>query len=195
MYLAAWHVTREAPALARDIAPVEALWRRGGRGALPLGIRTRLFAGPSLTVSGLHAHPAHDTLACQLRGAKEWLLFDASQASALRPTSKYGHHATMSGIDITDLGAQPAALRGFERARGLYARVEAGDVLFVPAGTWHAAVAAEPSLTVSSACARSQWPCPRLGGTLAAAAHDAGYGRQQGWCTCHETVDASAMDG
>jgi lysine-specific demethylase 8 len=195
VYLAGWELTREFPRLARDVAPLHALWAArsrhagGGRGAAARA-KTSLYAGPSLTVTGLHAHERADTLACQLRGVKEWLLFAPEHGAAMKPSRKYAAGATLSEIDITDLGARPAALRAFERARGLYARAEPGDVLYVPARTWHAAVAGEPSLTVASACDRNPGPCAALANAAAAVAHEWSRAR---WCVCHETTDIHAM--
>ena len=36
----------------------------------------------------------------------------------------------------------------FEKAHGWYARVEAGDALFIPRQNWHAVVALEPSISM-----------------------------------------------
>jgi lysine-specific demethylase 8 len=200
VYLAAWDITRDFPRLSRDVAALHALWssrsrHAGGGAGAGARAKTRLYAGPSLTVTGLHAHGRADTLACQLRGVKEWLLFAPEHGAAMRDSRKYGFGSTMSEIDITDLGARPAALRAFERARGAYARAEPGDVLYLPAGTWHAAVAAEPSLTVSSSCARNPGPCAALTDAAASAAHEwrAARGGGGGWCVCHETRDIHAM--
>jgi hypothetical protein len=192
VYLAAWDVLRERPSLRDDVAPLLALWR--GRGRLFAPPRVRLYAGPSRTVSGLHAHPGHDTLAAQLRGVKEWILFPPEAASALRPTRKYMPAGRCAGVDISDLGASPAALKAFERAKGgLYVRCLPGDVLYVPAGWYHAAVSADPSLTVTSACALSGWPCGAVGRALREKAHARGL-LSAGWCTCHETREAEHMD-
>ena len=186
VYLAGWPLTRDFPHMASDAAPLEALWGRA-RGVCP----PRLYAGPSLTVSGLHAHTYADTLCAQLRGVKEWLLFAPDQSALLRPTRKYLRGGACAGVDICNLGADAPALRSFERASGLFARAEPGDVLFIPAGWWHAAVAEEPGLTVSSA-RRGGGPCGALADAAAAWAHEEGY-LAQGWCVCHETQDLAAM--
>ena len=192
VYLAAWDVLRERATLRDDVAPLVALWR--GRGRFLAPPRVRLYAGPSRTVSGLHAHPGCDTLAAQLRGVKEWLLFPPEAAEALRPTRKFMPGGRCAGVDIADRGASPAALKAFERAKGgLYVRCLPGDVLYVPAGWWHAAVSAEPSLTVSSSAALVALPC----GALVRAARERAHARGllgKGWCTCHSTQELEHMD-
>ena len=136
VYLADWDVLRERSSLRADVAPLLSLWRKRGWPFAPPQVR--LYAGPSRTVSGLHAHPGHDTLAAQLRGVKEWLLFPPEAADALRPSRKYMPAGRCAGVDISDLGASPAALKAFEKAKGgLYARCLPGDVLLIPAGWWH----------------------------------------------------------
>ncbi len=108
VYAADWPLldSRHFPALRRDIAASRKLWPRRAR------VREALWVGPSLTVSGLHMHPAKDVLSCQararqealthaallvsrrppthaqVRGVKEWLLFGAEQSALMRPTDK-----------------------------------------------------------------------------------------------------------
>jgi len=63
-------------------------------------------------------------------------------------SEKYDWGATLSDINISRLPEQPQQLAAFEKTRGLYARVETGDALFIPKRTWHAVVALEPSISL-----------------------------------------------
>ena len=78
----------------------------------------------------------------------------------------------------------------FARTNGLYARVEAGDALFVPKQTWHCVVALEPS--VSLAVFGLTLPEVLLGGGKAeikALLHRLHLYRW-GNCTCHKMTAA-----
>jgi hypothetical protein len=61
---------------------------------------------------------------------------------------KYDWGATLSDIDISRLDELPREREEFAKAEGLYARVEAGDALFIPKTTWHAVVARTPSISL-----------------------------------------------
>ena len=86
-----------------------------------------------------------------MRGVKELLLFPPSQAHALPLTAKYDPGARLCAVDVTRIadggGAAEAAAAG---ARGWHVRLEAGDTLYIPKGTFHAVVALSPSLSISS---------------------------------------------
>jgi len=191
VYLADWHILHDAPSLRRDIAPVRAMWPWSGR------VEHSLWVGPSFTVSGLHMHPSKDVLSCQVRGIKEWLLFGPEHSDKLRPSAKFSPDAVNSAIDITRLAALPVPqLRALERCSGgQYARLSSGDALYVPAGTWHAAVGLTPSISLNSSChlPAAGGPCARLSQFARVAAHNAGYYRRDG-CTCH-AADHPATQG
>ena len=141
LYLHQWDIFSEFPELLKELRP-EQLW---------VGWRKTwqfIFFGPAHTVSGIH-YDFPSNWFCQLRGSKEFILFPPRCSAQMSPSKKYDWGATLGDIDITRLAQQPELLRRFERAEGLYVRLEPGDALFIPKGTWHAVVATEPSLNVS----------------------------------------------
>ena len=184
VYLADWPILGDLPALRRDVAPVRALWPWSGR------VRHALWVGPSFTVTGFHMHPSKDVVTCQLRGVKEWLLFPPEHSDKMRPSLKYSPDAVNSSIDITRLSSLPVTqLRALERCTGgQYTRLSPGDALYIPAGTWHAAVSLSPSMSLSSSChlPAAGGPCARLADIARRSAHEAGYYRRgPHGCTCH----------
>jgi lysine-specific demethylase 8 len=141
VYLSQWEMLRAFPGLKNDFA-IRTLWP---------GLRLTwqfAFVGPANTVTGLH-YDFPDNWFCQVRGTKEVVLVTADQSRHMCPSRKFDWGATLSGIDITRLAEQGRERAAFERVRGLYARVEAGDALFIPKGTWHAVVALEPSISLA----------------------------------------------
>jgi len=178
-----WRLTSDWPALRRDASAARALWARAGRrGALLESVSL----GGSGCQTGLGALPASDLLSAQLRGTREWLLFPPDCAQLLRPSGKYAPRALCSAIDLTAMASLPPAhLRALEQAQGRFTRLAAGDVLFIPAGWWHAAVNAEPCLSLTSRRELPLGPCGWLARAAAEAAHDCGL-YAFGWCTCHE---------
>ncbi|MBI1916116.1 MAG: cupin-like domain-containing protein [Planctomycetes bacterium] len=141
VYLAQWHILEEFPAMRRDFA-IRDLWP-GWRWTWEF-----VFIGPSNTVTGLH-YDFPNNWFCQVRGLKEVILFPPDQTPHMCKSRKYDWGATLSDIDISRLDEQPAERATFEKARGLYARIEAGDALFIPRRTWHAVVALEPSISLA----------------------------------------------
>lgn len=138
VYLAQWYILNEFPHLRRDFE-IRQLWP---------GLRRTweyTFIGPADTVTGLH-YDFPNNWFCQVTGVKEFLLFPPDQSAHLCKSRKYDWGATLSDIDISRLDEQPREEAAFARAQGLYARVEAGDALFVPSKTWHAVVSLEPSI-------------------------------------------------
>lgn len=140
-YLAQWHLLDEFPELRRDM-PIRTLWP-GRRYTWEFA-----FVGPANTVTGLH-HDFPANWFCQIRGVKEYLLFPPDQTPYLSQSRKYDRGATLSEVDVTRLDEQPERAARFAQARGLYARVEAGDALYIPSTTWHAVVALAPSISVA----------------------------------------------
>ena len=141
VYLAQWYILNEFPHLREDFA-IKKLWP---------GLRRTweyTFIGPADTVTGLH-YDFPNNWFCQVTGVKEFLLFPPDQEPHLCRSKKYDWGATLSDIDISRLDEQPVESARFAQAKGLYARVEAGDALYVPAKTWHAVVALEPSISLS----------------------------------------------
>ena len=177
LYLHQWDIFREFPELLRDL-DIGQLWQ-GWRKTWQF-----IFFGPARTVSGIH-HDFPRNWFCQLRGSKEFILFAPRYSAQMSPSRKYDWGAELGGIDITRLAEQPELLRKFEQAEGLYARLEPGDALYIPKGTWHAVVATEPSLNVSFF---GLTPYEILTGGIAATMKDALHHLhlyRWGHCTCH----------
>lgn len=176
-YISLWHMLDEFPALRQDLRIAE-VWP---------GLRwdwAYSFLGPGKSVTGFHFdYPTN--LFCQFSGVKEFLLFPPDQNPYMAPSNKYDWGGKMSHIDITRLDEQPALAARFAQASGLYARIEAGDALYVPRRTWHAVVSSVPSVSLAVFGLRP-WELivdglPSVG---KAALHAVGlYGR--GNCTCH----------
>lgn len=141
VYLAQWYILNEFPAL-RQHFEIGQLWP---------GLRRTweyTFIGPANTVTGLH-YDFPNNWFCQVTGVKEFLLFPPEESPRMCKSHKYDWGATLSDIDISRLDEQPFEREQFARAKGLYARVEAGDALFVPSRTWHAVVSLEPSISLA----------------------------------------------
>jgi hypothetical protein len=139
-YLADWPILDEIPELRRDFA-IRTLWP---------GLRWTweyVFIGPAHTVTGLHQDIHHNWF-CQVRGSKELLLFPPDQTPHMCISRKFNLGSVLSEINIGRLHEQPREAAEFEKTHGLYARVEAGDALFIPKHTWHAVVALEPSVSL-----------------------------------------------
>ena len=126
MYLAQWDILREFPALRQDFN-LKDLWP-GRRLTWEF-----IFLGPAHTVTGLHNDFPHNWF-CQLRGVKEFILFPPDQSAHLSPLQKYDWGATLSDINIAQLHTPEQATERaqFAKAKGLYARVEAGDASSSP---------------------------------------------------------------
>jgi hypothetical protein len=183
-YLAQWYVLDEFPELRQDFE-IRSLWP---------GLRftwAYTFIGPSDTVTGIH-YDFPNNWFCQVSGDKEFLLFDRDQTSYMCKSRKYDWGATLSDIDITRLDQLPREAQSFARARGWYARVEAGDALFVPAKTWHAVVSLTPSVSLA-VFGLTPWEVVAGGGPaqVLAGLHALGLYRRNE-CTCHPSPDAQA---
>lgn len=140
LYLQQWDMLASLPELRRDF-PMRRLWP---------GLRKTweyAFIGPADTLSGMHWDFPNNWF-CQVRGTKEFVLFARDQSAHLSESRKYDWGARLSDVDIARLGESPAIRERFARARGVYARVEAGDALFIPRQTWHAVVSLTPSISL-----------------------------------------------
>lgn len=140
VYLAQWNILDEFPRMREDFA-IRTLWP-GWRYTWEF-----VFIGPANTITGVH-YDFPNNWFCQVRGTKEVILFPPDQARYMCKSKKYDWGATLSDIDISRLEELPAERASFEQAQGLYARVEAGDALFIPKRTWHSVVAREPSISL-----------------------------------------------
>jgi hypothetical protein len=145
LYLAQWDILQKFPALREQLL-IKSLWP--DKSALNRRLTWEyIFMGPANTVTGLHNDFPHNWF-CQFKGTKEFILFPPDQSRHLCASNKYDWGATLSDINISHLPDQPAKLASFEKASGIYARVEAGDALFIPRRTWHSVVSLEPSISL-----------------------------------------------
>ena len=100
-------------------------------------------AFPMLHYDNLHTH----AFLMQLRGVKEYVFYAPGDGRFLYP--RHGSESNKSAIDDVErpnLGQFPL----FARASATRCRLNAGEMLFVPAGWWHTARIVEPSITVSA---------------------------------------------
>jgi hypothetical protein len=141
VYLAQWYILNEFPQLRQDFE-IGKLWP---------GLRWTweyTFIGPANTITGLH-YDFPNNWFCQVSGVKEFLLFAPDQSAHLCRSKKYDWGATLSDIDISRIDEQIEERARFAQAKGLYARVEPGDALYVPSKTWHAVVSLMPSISLA----------------------------------------------
>jgi len=181
-YIADWPILEEFPELRKDF-DIRSLWPG------PRWTWEYVFVGPAGTVTGLHLD-IHNNWFCQVRGSKELLLFPRSEIPPSCVSGKFNHGSVLTTIDILRLAEQPREAEAFAQARGLYARAEAGDALFIPKGTWHAVVSREPSislgvfgLTVPEILTEGAWA------ELKHLLHRCGL-YKAGDCICHEAAQA-----
>lgn len=140
-YLADWPVFQEFPALRRDFT-IRTLWP---------GFRwcwEYMFVGPANTVTGLH-QDIHDNWFCQVRGVKEVVLIPADQTPHMCVSDKYNLGSVLSEINVSKLDDGSREASEFARTHGFYARVEAGDALFIPRNAWHTVVSLAPSISLA----------------------------------------------
>jgi lysine-specific demethylase 8 len=140
-YLADWPVLQEFPALRRDFN-IRTLWP-GQRWTWAY-----MFVGPANTVTGLH-QDIHDNWFCQVRGTKEVILIPRDQTPHMCVSRKYNLGSVLSEINIAALDQNGREASAFAQTRGYYARVEAGDALYIPKNTWHAVVSLAPSISLA----------------------------------------------
>jgi hypothetical protein len=140
-YLAQWSILEDFPQLRSDF-DIRSLWP-GWRWTWE-----SVFMGPANTHTGLHRDVPNNWF-CQARGIKEFVMFPPSEEAFMRPSKKYDWGATLSSINIAHFDKNPEQLRELEQAKGLYARVEQGDALFIPKRTWHAVVSLAPSISLA----------------------------------------------
>ena len=176
-YLQQWDMLAALPELRKDF-PMRRLWP-GARLTWEY-----VFIGPANTLSGLHFDFPNNWF-CQVRGTKEFILFTNDQSEYLSESKKYDWGATLSGVDIARLDQQPEIAARFGKAKGIYARVEAGDALYIPSRTWHAVVSLTPSISIGI-FGLKPWEIVLGGGkaTVKDYLHRAHLYRW-GNCTCH----------
>jgi hypothetical protein len=180
LYLAQWDILETFPELRKDLM-IKSLWP-GQRLTWEY-----VFMGPANTVTGLHNDFPHNWF-CQLKGTKEFILFPPDQRQHMCPAKKYDWGATLSDINVSRLPEQAKELASFEKANGIYARVEAGDALFVPRRTWHSVVSVEPSISLGMFGLTPYEVA--TGGAWATLRDWAHHLRLYAWgnCTCHQVL-------
>ena len=184
VYLAQWHILEEFPELRRDF-DIRRIWP---------GLRWTwefVFIGPADTVTGLH-YDFPNNWFCQVRGTKEVILFPPDQRPHMCKSRKYDWGATLSDVNITRLDELPRERASLARAHGFYARVEAGDALFIPRRTWHAVVALQPSISLA-VFGLTPWEIVSGGGP-SEVRHMLHKLRLYRWgnCTCHKMAARAA---
>jgi hypothetical protein len=144
-YLAQWSILDSFPQLRADLR-VRQLW--------PSRLRLvweHVFHGAAGTVTGLH-YDWNPNIFHQ-RARRQGLDPLPSRPGPRAPAEpQFDLGATCSSVDVSRLAAMPPPFASGSslHAAGWYARVEAGDALIVPPGTWHAVVARTPCISVSA---------------------------------------------
>src|SRR5581483_11574761 len=64
-------------------------------------------------------------------------------------SGKYNLGSVLSHVNISKLDRPGREAEEFAKTHGFYARVEAGDALFIPKYTWHAVVSLAPSISLA----------------------------------------------
>ena len=185
LYLAQWDILEKFPALRKDLL-IKSLWP--DKSALQRRLTWEyIFMGPANTVTGLHNDFPHNWF-CQLKGSKEFILFAPEQSQYLCAAKKYDWGATLSDINVSRLPEQTEELASFEKAQGVYARVDAGDALFIPKRFWHSVVSSEPSISVGM-FGLTPWEVA-TGGAWATLRDWAHQLHLYAWgnCTCHQVL-------
>jgi lysine-specific demethylase 8 len=140
VYLGQWDILREFPQLRQDV-DLSRMWRK--RTHWPY-----IWIGPEHTVTGLHTdYP--DNWFCHFRGEKEFVMFLPDNDRWLSLSPKYDYGAKLSRVDVMQVAKDGPEARLFAQAEGIYARVQAGDALFVPKNTWHCVLGLQPSISLS----------------------------------------------
>jgi hypothetical protein len=183
LYLAQWDILEKFPAL-REALSIKSLWP--DKSMLDRKFTWEyIFMGPANTVTGLHNDFPHNWFV-QFKGTKEFILFPPEQSPHLCAAKKYDWGATLSDINVSRLPQQAGELASFEKAKGIYARVEAGDALFIPSRTWHSVVSFEPSISLGM-FGLTPWEVA-TGGAWATLRDWAHHMHLYAWgnCTCHQ---------
>lgn len=144
-YLAQYRIFEHFPELGQ-LTPFPHLYGRFHR--------TNLFFGPAGSWSKLH-YDMDENLFWQLSGRKHVVIAPPEDRTAFEPTNEWWGDG-YSPLDLRIPGALEALSdRGVSFQE---ATLEAGDMLYIPAGWWHAFSA----LDVSVSLARIWWPPPLL---------------------------------
>jgi Cupin-like domain len=143
-----------APELLRDIFPLPHHTRpnwldswffpeRPSLTSLELYIGGAGAVFPILHYDNLHTH----AFLMQICGTKEYVLYSPDQTQFMYPQAEINSNkSSVTDLERPDLDRFPL----FGRAVASRCVLKAGEMLFVPAGWWHAAKILEPTITVSA---------------------------------------------
>jgi len=104
------------------------------------------WIGPAHTLTGLHNDSSSNCLA-QIYGPKEVILFAPEEKDNLYIGERYDWGSKLSSINIYNIDYEK--FPKFKYAKGLYATLEPGDVLFIPRHWWHCVHALDVSISLS----------------------------------------------
>jgi lysine-specific demethylase 8 len=150
-YLIVSPLLTRRPDLAGDVEPLD-------RYQFPAWVPRRLrrafqqpaffWMGPASLASPLHVETVNN-LFVQIHGRKDWLLFPPEQSGCLHfPCDEHPDdllHWSPVDPERPDLERFPR----YREARPLRARLDPGDILYVPAGWWHAVFYPETTISLS----------------------------------------------
>ncbi len=117
------------------------------------GAKIELFIGgagqsfPVLHYDGLHTH----AFLMQIHGRKQYFVYPPDQTPFMYPVPDDPNRSQLNDVESPDLTKFPL----FAKARGLTFTLDAGEILFVPAGWWHTVRMLTPSITLSVNSANS----------------------------------------
>lgn len=168
-YIRAYEVRDLAAGLVGDLEPpleyMEPNWLDGRfiserfsiRNELRSGKRWELLFGePGSTFPVLHWDINHyHAYIAQLHGEKSVLIYPPGETEYLYPDEEYPNRSRIPvGRDF-----DPDRFPEFRKARGASAVLRPGDLLFIPAGWWHAVENTSVSIAVTANTAnRANWP-------------------------------------
>lgn len=147
-YLAQHDLLAQIPELADACSPtppyvgreVKCSYDREGEAAM-----SRVWLGPAGTISPLHRDPYHNVL-CQVWGSKLVRMYRAEDSARMYPFPG-GFLRNTSRVDAESPDADRFPL--FDSTPRWEVILMPGDMLFLPAKTWHYVRATAPSLSVS----------------------------------------------
>jgi hypothetical protein len=157
-------IDRFLPELLADIKPLPAyVFPNWLDGPLTQPLRSRLHGGSAeLYIGGcggkfpyLHfdAWYTH-TFVCQIYGIKEFTIYSSDQTPKLYPSPGRPNHSLIPDIENPDYERFPL----FAGAVPMRFRLEPGEILFIPCGTWHTTRMLTSSISVSLTTANaSNW--------------------------------------
>jgi hypothetical protein len=111
-------------------------------------MRTGFWMGGPGGHTPLHIDVDAINLHAVLHGQKHFLLYAPDQSPNLYPSDVYEWTTIFSQVDVRrpDLTRFPRAAQ----AQGVEATLEAGDILFLPIGWWHAVSCLKPSISLNA---------------------------------------------